>query len=138
MIEAGWSACASVHGRDGTVLDCVARCSEIIQCTPPLLAVSRTGDTGGHVARGSSVSSMGDVILTATDATTIAAVAGAVIAEIAVGSADNVGVGLGISLSINEITNVTRAAIDDSDVAAGGDKLIEGVDRPAGFLDDHL
>ena len=62
----------------------------------------------------------GAVTLTATDNAAISATAGAAAINIAASPGSNVGVGLGLSLTFNDIANTTRAAIEGSDVGTNG------------------
>lgn len=60
------------------------------------------------------------ISLSADDESSIQAVAGAEALSIAVGQSTAAAVGLGFSLTINDITNTIRAAVEDSEIFADG------------------
>lgn len=62
----------------------------------------------------------GSISVTADDSSEIDAVAGAVAMSIAVSQNTSVAAGLGLSLTINDIENTIRAAIEDSQITADG------------------
>ena len=69
--------------------------------------------------RGSSLTTTGDVSLEAEDDSSIDAIAGSVAVSIAAGQDSTVAVGLGLSITINEVANHVLAIVDDSDDAGG-------------------
>ena len=71
--------------------------------------------------RGSTLTTGTNTSLRAVDNSSINALAGSAAVSIAAGSSTNVGVGLGFSMTVNEINNNVLAIIDDSDVTSGAD-----------------
>jgi hypothetical protein len=81
-----------------------------------------TDSVTAGIENGASVTSTdGGVSVTATDSTTITAVAGALSVGGAGGAAGGAAAAIGASLSLNVITDATTAEIDASSVKAGGD-----------------
>ncbi len=68
----------------------------------------------------------GGIRVTADDRSEIDAVAGSASLSIAVGQSTSVAAGLGLSLTINDIENTTRAAVEDSEVTSGSTGTVTG------------
>ena len=77
--------------------------------------------------KGSSLTTGGNVRLEAEDDSTIEALAGSAAVTISAGNSTNVAVGLGLSITVNDIDNDVLAIIDDSNVDSGGNVTLSAL-----------
>ncbi len=82
------------------------------------------GNTTKALISDSTVDAGGDVTVTATDSAAIETVAGSVAAAVGVGGVLAVSVAIGLSVSVNDITDHTSALIENSTFADAGDVTV--------------
>jgi hypothetical protein len=80
-----------------------------------------------EIVNGSSLTVGGPVTLAASDDSSLNVATGTAALSFAGGSGGGAAAGLGVSVAVNDIGNTLRAAIDSSDVDAGGDITINAV-----------